>query len=214
LEKEIDPGIYMIVKAKRLAFILEQLDHNNYCIIDNVFPCELSLSLYQRLNDLYNKGTFKEATIGKDRILDKSVRSDKIYWWNLFDLQYCEKKYIKYLKFFQKIFNRRFYIGTNRIEVFYSIYEQGTFYTKHYDNFKNSNKRKITFITYLNKEWKKYSTTNGELVIYEGDKEIFVEPLFNRTVIFFSEFVLHEVLPATQTRFAITSWFYTGFSYL
>jgi len=68
----------MIVKAKRLAFILEQLDHNNYCIIDDVFPCELSLSLYQRLNDLYNKGTFKEATIGKDRILDKSVRSDKI----------------------------------------------------------------------------------------------------------------------------------------
>jgi len=197
----------MMVKAKRLAFILDQLDHYNYCIIDELFPAKLSLGLYQRLNDLSNKGTFKEATIGKDRRLDKSIRSDKIYWWNLYDLEYWENKYIKYLKFFQMIFNRRFYTGTNSLEVFYSIYEPGTFYTKHYDNFKNSKKRKITFITYLNKEWKKFNTTNGELVIYEDDKEIVVEPLFNRTVIFFSEFVLHEVLPATQTRFAITSWF-------
>ncbi|GIX41980.1 MAG: SM-20 protein [Leptospiraceae bacterium] len=198
----------MKIKANKTAFILEELESKDYCIIDDLFPERLIHNLKDNANELYHKSYFKQAAIGKNKIIDKTIRSDHIYWWNYSNLDFYEKQYLRYLKLFQKIFNRNFYLSTNFIEIFYSVYEPDTFYIKHVDNFKNSNTRKITFITYLNYNWKAFeNSSNGELVLYLENNTLKVEPIFNRTVIFFSEYVPHEVLPAKLHRFAITSWF-------
>lgn len=197
----------MKIKANKLAFILNTLQKENYCIVDNLFPKTLIDELLERADHLYKNHFYQEAKVGKEKTLAKTIRSDLIYWWNFEDLLPSEKRYFKYLKMLQKILNRTFFLGTNNIEIFYSLYQPGCFYVKHYDNFKHSNERKITFITYLNKNWKRYDDFNGELKIYLKEASITIEPLFNRSILFFSEFVPHEVLPTKEIRYAITSWF-------
>eukprot|EP01083_Nonionella_stella_P040694 110336_1 len=74
----------------------------------------------------------------------------------------------------------------------------------HIDNPSN-NKRRITMVFYLNKEWKEGD--GGEIVLLPFmNQQIVVPPVFNRCVVFLSELMLHRVLPANKTRYCFSVW--------
>lgn len=75
----------------------------------------------------------------------------------------------------------------------------------HYDNPGRPNKRKITILVYLNKNWKKGD--GGELVLKPFlEKDVIIEPIFGRMVIFRSDLLLHRVLPCWAPRYCFTIW--------
>lgn len=86
-----------------------------------------------------------------------------------------------------------------------NFYPKGSFYKRHLDQFNNRSNRMITMIIYLNENWKKED--GGELKIYKNNTEILVEPLANRSIIFKSAALEHEVLPTNAGRNSITGWF-------
>eukprot|EP00041_Stephanoeca_diplocostata_P009465 m.145920 g.145920 ORF g.145920 m.145920 type:complete len:360 (-) comp17749_c0_seq2:71-1150(-) len=75
----------------------------------------------------------------------------------------------------------------------------------HYDNPGRPNKRKITCLVYLNEHWKEGDGGEIELIPF-GEKPITISPKLDRLVMFFSDRILHRVLPAIQARYCFTIW--------
>jgi SM-20-related protein len=87
----------------------------------------------------------------------------------------------------------------------YAVYPPGKFYQKHLDSFQGSNRRKISFVLYLNQDWQ--TEQGGQLRLYLEDDQIKdVNPEGGTLVCFVSSELYHEVLITTQTRYSPTGW--------
>lgn len=74
----------------------------------------------------------------------------------------------------------------------------------HYDN-PGTDKRRLSCLLYLNPEWD--SQCGGEIQLASFLQEPkSISPIMDRLVIFYSENVLHRVLPAHGERFCLTIW--------
>ncbi|KAL7526664.1 hypothetical protein ACHAWF_001866 [Thalassiosira exigua] len=75
----------------------------------------------------------------------------------------------------------------------------------HYDNPGQPNKRILTCVVYLNPKWKEGD--GGEIVLCPFlSQRIVIPPLHRRAVLFFSDRVLHRVLPSNERRMCFTIW--------
>lgn len=81
------------------------------------------------------------------------------------------------------------------------------------DSFGGSNPstgvRKVTLLYYLNPEWDD-AIHGGALRLYLDSSTYDIYPHGDRMLIFLSERLEHEVLPAFNTRFSLTLWMYGG----
>lgn len=83
----------------------------------------------------------------------------------------------------------------------------GACFPFHYDNPGPDNKRKITFLVYLNEFWEEGDGGEIQLMpfLLSSQPET-IAPLFNRVVIFYSDKMLHRVLPSFKERMCFTIW--------
>ncbi len=100
-------------------------------------------------------------------------------------------------------------MGILHKEFHYAIYPKGRFYRRHLDTFENDQRRKLSMVLYLNKDWTEEN--GGELVIYtqenNQEKPVSILPKFGRLVIFESSVLEHEVKPVLKgERLSITGW--------
>ena len=104
----------------------------------------------------------------------------------------------------QQYLNRTLFMGLSYYESHFAIYDEGDFYEKHLDAFKNSNHRVLTSIYYLNS-----MNEGGELMIYDEENKLLqrVEPKEDRLVMFLSDKFPHEVLNTKVKRYSIAGWF-------
>lgn len=96
-------------------------------------------------------------------------------------------------------------VSLQRFTVQAACYEQGASYGRHRDALTGDPNRVITAIWYVNPGWQ--DAWGGELVAHLDAGSRAVSPREDRLVIFRSESVLHEVLPAYAPRFALTAWY-------
>ena len=105
---------------------------------------------------------------------------------------------------FVQYLNETCYTGITDYEFHYTLYEAGSFYKRHLDQFKNDQSRQFSMIMYLNENWQE--ADGGELCIYHDDKEDIVTPTFGKCVFFKSSELQHEVLLTNKPRMSITGW--------
>mmetsp|Transcript_29526 Transcript_29526/g.62651 ORF Transcript_29526/g.62651 Transcript_29526/m.62651 type:complete len:323 (-) Transcript_29526:106-1074(-) len=75
----------------------------------------------------------------------------------------------------------------------------------HYDNPGPPNKRSLTCVVYLNPSWKEGD--GGEIVLCPFlSRSIVIPPLHRRAVFFYSDRILHRVLPSKTRRVCFTMW--------
>ena len=170
--------------------------------LDDRLTTELrkNLEVLNQRDELSPAGT----GLGVSKVYDMQVRSDKIYWIDKSSTNEFELEFIDKVEAFISYLNSTCYTGINDYEFHYAIYEPGSFYKRHLDQFRNNSARKFSFITYLNDDWQE--TDGGHLVIYPGDKTEKITPLGGRTVFFKSDELEHEVNPANRTRMSLTGW--------
>jgi len=189
---------------KLYSNICDSLVDNGYIIIENTFSEKLPNKLLAFAKE---EKDFKKAGISGagDLHLDNNRRRDKIHW--LEDDNEIQSEFLKFTKGLQNYLNRNLYLGLSYYESHFAIYDEGDFYEKHLDSFKNSKNRVVTTVFYLNKEWNK--TDGGELLVYDEDDKLLttVIPKSNTLVVFLSDKFPHEVLPAKKKRFSIAGWF-------
>lgn len=175
--------------------------------ISNHFINEtLATNLQSNLLSLHGKGLFHSAGTGNDSVIsqDKKTRSDEIYWLDKKHDDKYENEFFSQMDDFVKYLNHSCYTGITDYEFHYSMYEKGSFYKKHLDQFKSNSSRQFSMISYLNKNWKEED--GGQLLIHPETGEQTINPTQGKTVFFKSSELEHEVIISNKQRMSITGW--------
>lgn len=186
--------------------IADGLAETGYAIVDDFLDAGTAEGLLDSLLLGKAEGAFKKAGIGKqaDLQIKEDIRGDYISWIDGQTKNPFQRAYIDKVSEMMVYLNRSLYLGLKDFEIHFAFYPEGTFYKKHSDRFKQTDQRVISVVLYLNDQWSE--AKGGQLVLYpEGKEEVRITPKLGRLACFRSE-IVHEVLPATATRFSVTGW--------
>ncbi len=140
----------------------------------------------------------KPAGIGPGGRRDTTVRGDFSTWLDDSPMHPLFEKLMHEI-------NGSAYLGLRNFQVQLAYYPgEGAHYVRHTDAPPGHNIRRVTALLYLNADWK--PEHGGELRMHV-DPPRDVAPELGRLVVFLSERVEHEVLPAFAPRFAATAWY-------
>jgi SM-20-related protein len=167
---------------------------------------KLSAGLQQNILQLQKDELMTTARIGNKEIKDanQQMRSDKIYWLDKKHDNAFENEFLQHAEDFIGRLNSTCYAGINAYEFHYAVYEEGSFYKRHKDQFKNNDNRKFSLITYLNENW--LATDGGQLQVYKHEAMQQIQPHAQTAVLFKSDETEHEVIKANRSRMSITGW--------
>lgn len=195
--------------------IISDLLESGYSITDAFFSEQEVAILRASLLTKYEEDNFKKAAIGNrtNEMIAKSIRGDFILWMDESKMDATEAVFFNKVNDLVRYLNKTCFLGILQKEFHYALYPKGTFYKRHLDTFQNDDRRKLSFVFYLNDEtWK--PENGGELVLYlqENTHEVpkMVYPMPGRVVIFESQELEHEVKPVLESqRLSITGWLKT-----
>jgi len=199
----IHPEIY-----DRIALCLES---DGFCIVEDFLATNIISQLRNELLQQWGIGGFRSAAIGKGekRTINASIRNDEIKWLDVRTMTAAQSYYYQSMENLRLLLNRQLFLGLVDFETHLALYEEGSFYKKHLDQFQDTSLREITVILYLNNTWTEED--GGELLIYQemDDDKVFkkIIPLGGKLVVFLSSEFPHEVLSANRQRISITGWF-------
>ena len=174
--------------------IINDIVSQKYAIVENFFDEKEVQLLRQSLIDKHKEDAFKKAAIGNklNATIVKTIRGDVILWMDESNANTTEKLFFDKINNLVSYLNRTCFLGILHKEFHYALYPKGTFYKRHIDTFQNDDRRKLSFVCYLNESgW--LPENGGELVLYLDDngKEIekIIYPFPGRVVIFKSQII-------------------------
>jgi SM-20-related protein len=175
-------------------------------ITEDFLPTSLSTHLKENLLSLYADNQLRSAGTGNDMqaVQNKMVRSDIIYWLDRKHNNLHENDFFDLMDRFVIYLNETCYTGITSYEFHYTLYEPGSFYKKHRDQFRNNDSRKYSVIMYLNDDW--HTNDGGQLCIHHVHSIQCIDPVNGKIVFFKSSELEHEVLLTNKPRMSITGW--------
>ena len=199
----------MLILNDIFDILINSFIDNKVGLVDDFLSKPLAAGLKENLITLYADKQMLEAGIGNNTALqhDKLIRSDRIYWLDRSHNNPSEITFFELMDSFVSYLNRTCYTGITGYEFHYALYEKGSFYKKHLDQFKNNKSRAFSMIMYLNTDWQE--NDGGELCIYHDDHQQLIAPINGTCVFFKSSELEHEVLTTHQPRLSITGWLRT-----
>jgi SM-20-related protein len=178
-------------------------------IAEHFLSDTLSIYLKENVLNLQKQKLMQPAGTGNtgNVVHNTNVRGDSIYWLDRNHNNKYENDFLDQMDAFVSFLNISCYTGIKDYEFHYTIYEQGSFYKKHIDQFQNNQNRAYSIISYLNEEWT--DLDGGHLLIHLDDQEQKISPTSGKTVFFKSNEIEHEVMITNTARFSITGWLKT-----
>ncbi|QIO10296.1 2OG-Fe(II) oxygenase [Acinetobacter lanii] len=178
--------------------IIEDLDHQGFCLIDDAYSSEYMQTLVQECTAHLNE--FRDAAIQNGVV--SNIRSDHILWIDE-QLAYAQQ-HIQALTALSEQLNRAFYFGIREVEAHFACYNAGEFYALHRDNPQGKNGRVVSSVYYLHEQW--HADWGGELRLQDKQGEWHIIPPKPNRIALFQSDLLHEVLKSKQQRLSITAW--------
>ncbi|WP_412463382.1 2OG-Fe(II) oxygenase [Halobacteriovorax sp. RT-2-6] len=196
---------------QELETLVESLTEKRYYVSDTLISNELARSLKDEAQTRFHIGDFQEAKVGRQltKRLDEKIRGDLTSWieGEMADHPPALQEYLKFLDDLKDLLNPIFYLGIRSYEGHFACYDEGAFYRKHVDQHRGRGLRRLSVILYLSDM---NDGDGGEVVIYhhdDQDQEVArINPMLGRILIFLSEDLPHEVLPAFKPRLSLTGW--------
>ncbi len=179
-------------------------------LAENFLSVALAGQLKGNLIAFYADKQLVMAGIGNnpELVRDKLWRNDKIFWLDRAHHNPYEDNFFELMDSFVLYLNRTCYTGITGYEFHYTMYEKGSFYKRHLDQFQNNKSRAYSMIMYLNADW--VEKDGGELCIYHRDHLQTISPMNGKCVFFKSSELEHEVLMTQEPRLSITGWLKTN----
>ncbi|KTD49675.1 2OG-Fe(II) oxygenase [Legionella quinlivanii] len=186
--------------------LIDNLCNQGFHIIENFLGEEHARQL--RTNALCGDADqrFKQARVGNSSVSrQQEIRGDSILWLDPDEFDLAVNYYFQKINQISRELNNVLFMGLNQFETHYAIYQPGTFYKKHVDQFQNNKDRRISCVYYLNEGWK--AEDGGALKVYNQEEQLLVSilPQADRFICFTSD-LPHEVELTHQTRVSIAGW--------
>lgn len=185
---------------------IESYIQNKVGISESFLSPGISDGLKNNLINLFDKKLLKDARIGNNDITveNHEIRKDKIFWLDRKYNNDSEIAFFDLMDAFVLYLNESCFTGITSYEFHYALYEKGSFYKKHFDQFKSNSSRQYTMIFYLNENWTQGD--GGELCIYKNSIGENINPTFGKSIFFKSSELEHEVLECHKKRLSVTGW--------
>jgi SM-20-related protein len=186
--------------------IVDNLAEHGFAI-DDQFLSQSEVNSINALREYETTNeTFRKAGIGKnaDLQINEAIRGDYIHWIDPASAPAAVAVYLQRMRELIQYLNQTLFLSLKDFEVHVTVYPVGTFYKRHLDQFKKDDHRKLSAICYLNDDWREEH--GGELRMYVDNGVVDVLPTGGKLVIFRSDQIEHEVLPATRERRSLTGW--------
>ncbi|TDG36999.1 2OG-Fe(II) oxygenase [Pedobacter changchengzhani] len=186
--------------------LIDSFIDNEVGIASNFLSASLAKHLKENLIALYSSKLMQNAGTGNktEIVHNKLVRGDVIYWLDRSHNNAYENEFFDLMDEFVIYLNRTCFAGIKGYEFHYTLYEEGSFYKKHIDQFQENGSRAYSMIMYLNTDWQ--ISDGGELCIYHRKGIQNIPPINGRSVFFKSTELAHEVLITLKPRMSITGW--------
>jgi SM-20-related protein len=191
---------------KQFDVLIDSYLDNNAGIDADFLSKQLAEGLLQNIVQLQKDEMMTSAGIGNKTVkdADQKTRSDKIYWMDKNHANIYEKEFLQHIEKFVIYLNETCYTGINGYEFHYAVYEEGSYYKRHKDQFKDNSDRKYSLINYLNTGW--IEEDGGQLLLYQKEEVQRILPHSQTAVFFKSDEMEHEVTKANRQRMSITGW--------
>ncbi|MCW3120767.1 MAG: 2OG-Fe(II) oxygenase [Flavipsychrobacter sp.] len=191
---------------ERFEELVESFITGKVGISDLFLTGQLASLMQQHIHRLHEDGDMVSAGTGNNTPdLDKKVRGDKIHWLDKKNNHTDELAFMDHIEHFIEYLNKTCYTGINAYEFHYALYEEGSFYKRHKDQFRNDSNRKYSLISYLNDDW--IEADGGQLWIHQaGEPTQKILPTNRKAVFFQSNELEHEVTTAMRSRMSVTGW--------
>lgn len=193
--------------SARLQRIVDDLADKGWSQQDAFLPDALIAELAGECRARDSSGKLCAAAIGRGdgQVVREGIRGDRIQWIEPGQSEACDL-YLTVLDELRRLINRSLYLGLEDFEGHFALYPPGAFYQKHLDRFRDDDRRTVTAVFYLNRDWP--VEQGGALRMYLADERTLdLPPLGGRLLVFLSGEFPHEVLSASHERLSLTGWF-------
>ena len=187
--------------------IVARLVERGWASGDRFLPGDELRALAREAREAWTSGRFRVAGIGHDHghQVRPDIRGDHILWVDDGWQSRAMTAYREAVEALRQALNRELSLGLESFEIQFARYADGAHYDRHIDRFSDRTLRTISCILYLNPSWP--PDHGGQLRLHLPDGSRDVEPHLGTWVIFRSELIEHEVLPAVAERYSLTGWF-------
>jgi SM-20-related protein len=186
--------------------LIEGFVTNKIGISETFLTLGLSTGLQQNIHKLNRDSRMERAGVGNNTGKDKTqkIRGDKTCWIDSKSKNTDELEFMDIIGQFMRHLNETCYTGLNAFEFHYAMYEEGTAYSRHKDQFRSDYNRKFSMISYLNEGWTE--ADGGQLIIHHEESTQEILPNNQKAVFFRSDVIEHEVALARKQRMSVTGW--------
>lgn len=180
---------------------------NDWAVIHDFLPADIVAELASESQQLWANNDMHPAGIGQGaaHVVREDVRGDQIHWLDENAATPAQTQYWHKMAQLRETLNEELFLSLISLEAHFAVYAPGAFYQKHLDRFAHAGERVISCSFYLNPDWK--ADYGGHLRLYIEGGHVDILPTAGTLVLFRSDTVHHEVLPATQPRYSLTGWF-------
>ena len=155
---------------------------------------------------LWRAGALRPAATGRgDGRRDVGLRGDSTAWIDPHACGAATTAWWSAMDAWRIALNRRLLLGMETLEAHFARYPPGAGYARHRDRFADDDARVLSLACYLNEDWPDDAGGALRLHLAEGARDI--APRAGTVVLFLSDEIEHEVLPATRERWSIAGWF-------
>ena len=187
------------------ARLADALRDQGACWIADWPPPPLRDALRDDLRRLQAGAGLAPASVGRaeGRTRRDDIRADSTCWLDDPRCGEAARSFLVHLDDVRSVLNRTLFLGLRSVEAHYAAYPAGGGYARHRDRFRDSDARRVSWVTYLNADWG--DQDGGALRIWRDDGTTVDLPPVGGSVCFLSE-LEHAVLPAQRERLSIAGW--------
>ncbi|KTD18647.1 2OG-Fe(II) oxygenase [Legionella jordanis] len=187
--------------------IIDHICAKGFHVIDHFLPVKDFKHLREKADGLQQDGQFRRAKIGRQlsSMLHNDIRTDEINWLDEHIEDKAVQPFLARISEIAAMLNQALFLGLVEFEAHFAVYQPGSFYKKHIDQFATTQDRQISCVYYLNHCW--HEQDGGELKLYNHEGELLFNtaPLPNRFICFRSD-LPHEVCVTKNSRYSIAGW--------
>jgi SM-20-related protein len=192
------------------SWIVTDLADKGWSTIPGFLSAASIYALAAEARSLWQDKAFHPASVGRGYGEQRrtETRSDHVLWLDDETASVAQIDYLSHMEAMRLQIESELFLGLVTLEAHLALFPVGAFYRRHKDALVGAQTRVLSAVLYLNDAWT--TDDGGALRLYQssngGELSHDIAPIGGMLVLFLSDELEHEVLPASRERISISGW--------